>query len=104
LKRGANAAERRYLARVASEPCVVCSECCDHHGTPALVHHVHFAFGWGRTSHYDTMPLCHTHHVAPNESVHGMGREEFTRRFGRSELDLLHIIKQRLEKWLPRTA
>lgn len=96
MKRTITAAERRYLARVAAMGCIVCSECLGYEGTPAVVHHVHTEFGWGRTSHYDTIPLCPTHHVAPNQSVHGMGREEFAECFGLSEKELLEIVKARL--------
>lgn len=96
MKRKQTAAERRYLARVAAMGCIVCSECLGYEDTPAVVHHVHSEFGWGRTSHYDTIPLCPTHHVAPMQSVHGMGREEFTELFGKSEMELLELVKARL--------
>jgi hypothetical protein len=96
MKRKQTAADRRHLARVAAMGCIVCSECLGYEGTPAVVHHVHTNFGWGRTSHLDTIPLCPTHHVAPGQSVHGMGREEFAECFGMSEAKLLEIVKERL--------
>lgn len=96
MKRTSTAAEKRYLARLAAMGCIVCSECLGYEGTPAVVHHVHTEFGWGRTSHYDTLPLCPTHHVAPGQSVHGMGREEFTECFGKSEAELLALVRGRL--------
>lgn len=96
MKRQATAAERRYMAAVAAMGCIVCSECLGYAGTPAVVHHVHTRLGWGRSSHYDTIPLCPLHHVAPNQSVHGMGRKEFTECFGKSEAELLAIVKARL--------
>ena len=96
MKRTSTAAEKRHLAAVAALGCIVCSECRGFEGTPSVVHHVHTDFGWGRSSHYDTLPLCPVHHMAPNQSVHGMGRDEFTECFGHSELDLLVIVKERL--------
>lgn len=96
MKRKQTAAEKRHLARVAALGCVVCSECLGYEGTPAQAHHVHVNFGWGRTSHYDTIPLCPPHHVGPGMSVHGLGRDEFTELYGRSELELLGIVKSRL--------
>lgn len=101
MKSGATAAERVYLGKVAELGCAVCEHCLGYHDTPALVHHVHVNHGWGRTSHYATIPLCHLHHVAPNQSVHGMGRQQFTDCFGLSEFELLEITMEKLEKWLP---
>lgn len=95
MKRSSTAAERRYMGRVQALGCCVCAH-LGYHDTPALIHHVHVNFGWGRTSHSDVIPLCHHHHVSPGESVHGMGRDEFTAMYGISEIELLDKVKELL--------
>lgn len=95
MKRTASSQERRHLAAVAALGCVIC-ERMGYPDSPSVVHHVHVRFGWGRSSHYDTLPLCNFHHVAPGQSVHGMGRAEFTAMYGISELELLDEVKRLL--------
>lgn len=90
------AAERRYMGRVAALGCIVCSHCLGIAGTPAIVHHLRTGQGHMRASHYDTMPLCPTHHQDSGIGVHDMGRDEFAAMYGISELDLVVIVKQLL--------
>jgi hypothetical protein len=95
MKRKANMAEKRHMGLVTDMGCVVCSACLWHHGTPAEAHHVRLAHGWGRTSHFATIPLCYEHHRG-NAGVHAMGRDEFTAMYGKSEIDLLGIVNEML--------
>jgi Recombination enhancement, RecA-dependent nuclease len=90
-------AEKEHLNRVQALGCCICSR-LGYPDSPALIHHVHVNFGWGRTSHFDVIPLCQIHHSSPNESVHGMGRAEFTAMFGISELELLAEVKEKVLK------
>jgi hypothetical protein len=96
MKRTANADEKRHLAKVAAMGCIVCSECLGYEGTPSQVHHVRVEHGWGRSGHFNTIPLCPTHHQSGALGVHDMGREEFKEMYGMSELELLEIVKGKL--------
>lgn len=96
MKRSANAAEKRHLARVAAMPCCLCMF-LGWGATPAEVHHVRVLHGWGRSSHFATIPLCPFHHTDQRDGVHGMGREEFTEQYGISELELLEQVNAQLK-------
>lgn len=96
MKRTASASERRHLASVAAMGCIVCSESLGVSGTPAQVHHVRVRHGWGRSNHQATIPLCPTHHQSGLLGVHDMGRDEFTRMYGNSEIDLLTLVNSRM--------
>jgi hypothetical protein len=96
MKRTSNAAEKRHLAKVAELGCALCAH-LGYGRTPAEVHHVRVEHGWGRSSHFDTIGLCWTHHQAPKISVHGLGRAEFAAMYGISELELLEAVKKRLQ-------
>lgn len=85
------------MGRVQALGCVVCSQCLGYADTPALVHHVRVRHGWGRSSHYATIPLCPVHHENSGYGVHDMGREQFTEMYGMSEIELLTIVNQKLE-------
>lgn len=83
------------MGRVAELGC----ELCQHLGygaTPGQVHHVRVNFGWGRSGHFNTICLCDPHHNGQPGGVHSMGRDEFTVMYGISELELLDIVKQKL--------
>ncbi len=95
MKRKANADERRHMALVSDMSCIVCSACLGIHGTPAEVHHVRVAHGWGRTSHFATIPVCREHHTG-DTGIHSMGRDEFTAMYGKSEIELLAIVNEML--------
>jgi len=51
----------RHLSKVAALGCIVCRN----HGfddSPAEIHHIRAGQGLKRASHYETIPLCPTHH------------------------------------------
>lgn len=96
VKRTATASEKRHMAAVAALDCIVCLECLGQVNPQVLVHHCRTKHGWGRSSHMDTIPLCYAHHVDPHYGVHGLGRDEFTALYGKSEIDLLAIVNQKL--------
>jgi hypothetical protein len=97
VKRTATKEEKEHMACVAALGCIVCSHCLRKPGTPAQVHHVRVRYGWGRSGHEATIPLCREHHTG-RTGVHGMGRDEFTAFWGVSELELLEIVVRHLEK------
>lgn len=92
----ATAAESRHMGRVAALGCICCSECLGIEDTPAIVHHLRTGQGHMRASHMNTMPLCPTHHVGSGAGIHDMGRAEFAALYGRSEVELLHAVQERL--------
>lgn len=79
-------AEKRYMARIAAMPCLVC-------GRKATVHHVTASIHGGRLSrsNYRVVPLCPVHHQiqhGPRESVEALGHGGF---FERYNIDLLAV-------------
>lgn len=91
----ATPAERVHLAAVAAMGCCL----CEHLGvgaTLAEVHHVRARHGWGRSGHFATIPLCPKHHRGQPGGVHDMGREEFTAKYGISEIELLVATQLKL--------
>lgn len=94
MKRAATAAEKRHMQKVAELGCIVC-ELAGFKDTPSEVHHVRARHGWGRSSHLATIPLCPIHHRG-NHGVHSMGRDQFEEMHGKSELELLAIVKNKL--------
>jgi hypothetical protein len=88
-------AEREHLARVAALSCVVCRN--EGLGeSPALCHHVNARAMGRKASHFDVLPLCHTHHDAGiyGVSVHA-GLAEWERRHG-TEQELLAQVREEL--------
>ena len=81
-KKVATRLEREHLNKVASLGCLVCQR-------PANVHHIRpIGLGIGmRSSHYQTIPLCHDHHQG-QFSIHNC-KEQFEARYG-TEAELLH--------------
>ena len=95
MKRTATATEKKHLARVAQMNCVVCEQIG--FVTPCQqVHHVRARHGWGRTSHMAVIPLCWEHHQGKT-GVHSMGREQFAEMYGKSEIEMMDIINERLK-------
>lgn len=82
------------MARVSRMGCIAC-ELVGHYGTPSQVHHVRKTLGWGRDSHLDTIPLCPEHHTGKT-GVHTLSREAVKKVYGKSEIEMLEIIKKRL--------
>jgi len=76
------AKERLHLARVA----------CRNMGygaTPAEIHHIRTGQGLKRASHFETIPLCHTHHRTGGYGVaFHAGKEAFEANYG-TEFELL---------------
>lgn len=93
----ASAAERAHLAAVARMGCCLCIH-LEFGPTPAEVHHCRVNHGWGRSGHFATIPLCPTHHRGQPGGVHDMGREEFTVRYGISEMELLTAVTRQIEQ------
>lgn len=96
MKRNKTRGEEYHLGRVAALGCVVCRESLSIEDTPAQAHHVHVRHGWGRSSHYATIPLCPYHHTDGRYAVHNCSAEAFTAEHGISETDLLEIVCEEL--------
>lgn len=98
----ANAAEARYLALVASMPCVVCAR-FGQTGMQAEVHHV--SGGSSIRSHWLVVPLCGSvrdggHHRG-KAGLHGMGTKAFCGLYrppGEIEHGLLAWLAQDMER------
>ena len=79
--------EKKHLALVQSLGCLICQQ-------PAICHHIrnrgdgkgNIGFGQ-RATHYETIPLCPSHHVG-TFSIHNC-KEQFEARYG-TEAELLH--------------
>lgn len=95
MKRTATAAEKRHMARVQALGCALCAF-LGLGNTPAVIHHARARHGWGRSSHYATIPLCPPHHQGSGFGVHDLGREEFTAMHGISEMELLDNVNEEL--------
>ena len=59
MKKPATKAEKDHMDAVAALGCIVCRD-MGYYDTPAEIHHV--LNGGVRASHYETIPLCPTHH------------------------------------------
>ena len=88
-KKVATKAEREHMSKVASLGCLVCQR-------PANVHHIRpIGLGIGnRSSHYETIPLCHDHHQG-QFSIHN-SKQEFEDKYG-TEKELLNKTLMELE-------
>ena len=88
-KKVATKAEREHMSKVASLGCLVCQR-------PANVHHIRpIGLGIGnRSSHYETIPLCHDHHQG-KFSIHN-SKQEFEDKYG-TEQELLNKTLMELE-------
>jgi len=98
MKRTVTAKEKRYLAEVARLRCVVC-EMMGFYSPDVQVHHVRLNHGWGRSGHFATIPLCWEHHQGKT-GVHSMGREQFKQLHGKSEIELMEDVQERLKEFL----
>lgn len=84
---------QRYMARIASIPCVLCA----HTGqgdTPSEVHHIGDA---AEHSDWLVIPLCPSCHRGPN-GFHGLGERAFNARYKTSEIGLLAMTLEALAK------
>lgn len=78
------------MGRVAELGCLVCK-------MPAECHHIRYQVGAGRrSSHFQTIPLCPTHHRLGNhgEAIHA-GKVAWECKFG-NELELLTQVQEML--------
>jgi hypothetical protein len=90
-----SAAGKRYMAKVARVPCVL----CEHLGlgeTPAVVHHLKFGTGaCDQQSDFLTIALCPEHHVG-RLGIHQLKARGFWRQYNLDELDLLAMTIERV--------
>ncbi len=85
-KRRATKAEREHMNRVAAIGCIVCGD-MGYQDSQAEIHHI--ANQGTRASHWQTIPLCATHHRNGGfgEAVH-QGRRTWEANYG-TEKELL---------------
>lgn len=95
MKRKATAKDKRHMSRVAEMGCIVCELFYNVYEPRVQVHHVRANHGWGRSSHKAIIPLCYEHHQGIT-GVHSMGREQFNDLYGKSEIEFLEIVLNRL--------
>ena len=85
------------MGKVAELGCIL----CQHLGlgaTPANVHHIREGQGMSqRASNFLTIPLCPAHHQG-NVGLHGLGTKAFERTYRLSELDLLAMTIEQLDR------
>lgn len=95
---GMRKSERRRMSKIAEMGCILCS----HLGlgdSPAELHHPRTGVGIGRRApNSDVIPLCPNHHRLGNGSLHVLGRKEFERMYGVTELVLLEMTLERFSE------
>lgn len=75
-----------FMAKVARLPCVICG------AFPVQVHHVICGrFGSRKASDFDTIPLCHAHHLGP-DGIHA-NKAAWVARHGDDRDYLLAVAK-----------
>ena len=79
------------MGRVAALGCIVCRR-AGFGQTPAEVHHIRTGTGWGRSSHFRTLPLCFHHHRGA-DGIHTIGTKAWVRRYGSEESLLLEVVE-----------
>ena len=89
-------AERKHLTAVAELGCIVCYN-MGYPDSPACIHHIRAGQGMSqRASHYETIPLCPTHH---QHGGHGVaihaGQKAWELKFG-TERELLEQVQNLL--------
>jgi hypothetical protein len=86
-----------HLSRLAGLGCILCRY-LGTPGTPAQIHHLREDQGAAqRGSDWTAVPLCEPHHTGP-AGLHGLGRRGFEARYRLSELDLLALTIEALER------
>lgn len=91
-----SAASHRYLGRVASLACVLCTHLDMPQEGRTFVHHVKEGTGIGEKSQdWLTVALCHEHHQGAS-GVHGLGTKGFYTRYRLDEMDLLAMTIEAL--------
>lgn len=94
------AAEAVYLDAVAGLGCAVCRR-LRYGESPAIVHHQRTGMGKMRASHFLTVPLCPPHHQSSGLGIHDMGREQFEKKYGFSEVELVEETRAILAHLIP---
>ena len=77
------------MGRVADLGCIVCRR-LQLGETPAEVHHIRAGTGWGRSSNYETIPLCYRHHRGA-DGIHALGTKAWARHYG-EEAEMLREV------------
>lgn len=86
-RKSATKAEREYMSAQADAGCILC-RFLGLGNTPAEIHHLRYGVGAGqRNSNLMAIPLCPEHHRG-RTGYHGLGRREFERQYGVTEMDL----------------
>lgn len=89
--------DRSHMDKVARLGCILCKY-LGHEGTPAEIHHIREGQGMSqRASNFLVVPLCPEHHRG-GSGVHGLGERGFYTRYKLSELDLLAMTIEQLER------
>lgn len=89
--------EKAYMADVAALGCLLC-KLQGHDDTPAAVHHQRTGIGMGRrASDFQTIPLCPEHHQGKT-GIHGLGRKAFEALYGYSEVALVVMTRELVER------
>ena len=87
--------EKERLEIIGNMPCYACF--IDGKEINAEVHHIRNKTGLGlRPSHFDTIPLCYSHHRTGKISVH-LGKKEFVEKYG-TEQEILKVVNEQVEK------
>ena len=84
---------KKLYSQTASIGCILCRH-LGYGETPAEIHHIR-SFG-GKRDLAPVIPLCPEHHRG-NTGVHGLGKKEFARHYGLSEMDLLNKTTEVLD-------
>ena len=87
-----SAAGKRWMARVAELPCLICEQMGVQQQGRTEVHH---CFDTVHRSDFLTAALCWLHHEGPL-GFHGLGEREFNRRYRCDELRLVALTVGRL--------
>ena len=80
-----SAAGKRWMARVADLPCVVCRKMSVAQNGQTFVHH---CFDNARRSDFLVIALCYEHHQG-GTGFHGMGERAFNMRYKTDETQLV---------------
>ena len=96
-KKSANKDEKAHMTAVAALGCIVCRN-LGYPDSPAAIHHTRASAGGGqRSSHYEVLPLCPTHHQTGGYGVaFHAGSECWQRKYG-TEVELLEQVRKLLE-------
>lgn len=92
-RKAATKNERDYMSAQAEAGCILCRH-LGYGPTPAEIHHLRDGVGAGqRNSHLKSIPLCPEHHRGAT-GFHGLGRREFERVYGVTEIELWDMAQK----------